>query len=406
MYAGEGEDTSMGTTAGVGYSIHRNPAEAGKEAALKALEQAKTAKPDFIFVFAAVGYDQQVLIRSIRDVTAGAPLSGCSGEGIITQGIADESNFGVAVMAIRSDELQFYNTRVKDFGRGADIAGKRLAEDIKPFLSEKSIACFLFPDGLSFNFDPFLTAFEKNLQREIPLPLFGGLASDNWTVQKTYQYHNDEVFSGGLSLVILTGNGGIAWGVNHGCVPIGTERTITRSKGNTILEIDGVPALEALKEYSDEALSDQWNKTSMNLCLGFKTPEHIRQSYGDYIIRYMMARDRQEGSVTIQSDVQEGAELWIIRRDKELIRSGAQEISRRIQEQAGTRKPKFILHFECAGRGKVIFRDKEKLELVKSLQKNIGQDIPWIGFYTYGEIGPIKEHNCFHNFTAVVIAVY
>jgi hypothetical protein len=396
----------MGTTAGVGYSVQRNPAEAGKEAARKALEQAKTAKPDFVFVFATVGYDQQVLIRSIREATTGAPLSGCSGEGIITQGLADETNFGVAVMAIRSDELQFYHARVKDFGLGADIAGLRLAEDIKPFLSEKSIACFLFPDGLSFNFDPFLAAFEKSLQRKSALPLFGGLASDNWTAQKTYQYHDDEVFSGGLSLVVLSGNSNVAWGVNHGCVPAGNSRTVTKSKGNVIFEIDGVPALEALKEYSDEDLNDQWNKASLNLCLGFKTPEQIKQSYGDYIIRYMSARNAQEGSVTIQSDVREGADLWIVRRDKELIRSGSKEISRRIQAQVGTKKPKFILHFECVGRGKVVFRDSEKLELIRSLQKDLGEDIPWLGFYTYGEIGPIEEYNCFHNFTAVVAAVY
>ena len=395
----------MGTTAGIGYSVQRDPAAAGKEAVRKALDQAKTMKPDFLFVFATVGYDQQVLIRSIREV-ANAPLSGCSGEGIITQGVADETNFGVAVMAIRSDELQFYHARVKDIGRGADVAGERLAQDIKPFLSEKSIACFLFPDGLSFNFDPFLSAFEKSLQRKIALPLFGGLAADNWTAQKTYQYHDDEVFSGGLSLVVLAGNGGVAWGVNHGCVPVGAKRTVTKSKGNVIFEIDGIPALEALKEYSDENLDSQWNKTSLNLCLGFKTPEHIRQPYGDYIIRYMAARNIREGSVMIQSDVVEGSDLWIVRRDKELIASGIQEISRGIRGQIGTRKPKFILHFECVGRGKVVFRDREKLELINSLQKNIGEDIPWIGFYTYGEIGPIEEHNCFHNFTAVVAAVY
>jgi small ligand-binding sensory domain FIST len=44
--------------------------------------------------------------------------------------------------------------------------------------------------------------------------------------------------------------------------------------------------------------------------------------------------------------------------------------------------------------------------LIRSLQKDIGEDIPWLGFYGYGEIGPIEEHNCFHNFTAVVAAVY
>lgn len=46
----------MATAAGVGYSDHRNPAEAGKEAALKALTQAGIDRPDFVFVFATLGY--------------------------------------------------------------------------------------------------------------------------------------------------------------------------------------------------------------------------------------------------------------------------------------------------------------------------------------------------------------
>lgn len=396
----------MGTSAGVGYSINRNPAEAGKEAALKALEQGGITKPDFVFVFATVGYNQQILIGAIREATAGAPLTGCSGEGIITRETVSETNFGVSVMAISSDELRFDNAYVKEVNGAAASAGERLAAEINPFLSLDSIACFLLADGLAFNFDPFLEMFEKSIQHESPLPVFGGLAADNWASQKTYQYHDDHVFSDGISCVVMSGKGDIAWGVNHGCIPVGSKRTITRSKGNIIYEIDGIPALEALKDYFEEDWKSEWNKTALNLCLGFKTPENIREGYEEYIIRYMVAKDDLEGSVTIQSDVLEGTELWIVRRDKELIASGMQLISRQIKDKMGSKKPKLVLQFECVGRGKVVFREKEKTDLISSLQKEIGEDIPWIGLYTYGEIGPIANYNCFHNFTSVVAAIY
>ncbi len=396
----------MGTTAGVGYSIHRNPSEAGKEAALKALQQAGIAKPDFVFVFATVGYNQEILIRSIRAATAGAPLSGCSGEGIITQETVAETNFAVAVMVISSDELRFQNARVSEIDQQAADAGERLATEIQPFLAADSIACFMFADGLVFDFDPFLATFEKNIERDTPLPVFGGLAADNWASKNTYQYQDDDVFSGGISCIVMSGSGAVAWGINHGCVPVGSKRTITRSKGNIIYEIDGIPALDAMKEYFDEEWQSQWNKTSLNLCLGFKTPEHIRQGYEAFVIRYMVSKNDQEGSVTIQSDVRDGDELWIVRRDRELISGGLQAISHQIKGATGTGKPKFILQFECVGRGKVVFREQEKMELIRSLQDEIGSEIPWIGFYSYGEIGPIANFNCFHNFTSVVTAVY
>jgi hypothetical protein len=396
----------MGTSVGVGYSLHRNPADAGKEAALKALQQGNIAKPDLVLVFATIGYDQQVLIRTIRESTSGAPLSGCSGEGIITQGLVAETNFGVCVMAIASDEIRFSNVCVKDLGLGAGPAGERLAAELRPLLAQDSSACFLFIDGLVFDFDPFREAFEKYLDREKPLPLFGGLAADNWAARKTYQYHNDETFSQGISCVLMSGAVNVAWGVNHGCVPIGTRRTITRSKSNVIYRIDGMPALDALKEYVEEGSESQWNKLTLNLCLGFKTPEHIERDYGEFFVRYIMDKNDREGYVTIQSDVEEGSELWIVRRDKELIREGLQSISRQIRARLGDNKPKFVLQFECMGRGKVLFRDQEKVELLRLLQEDIGTDLPWIGFYTYGEIGPISGYNCIHNFTAVVVVVY
>lgn len=396
----------MGTSAGVGYSVHRNSAEAGKEAALKALERSGLAKPDFVFVFATVGYNQQMLISSVRQATSHAPLCGCSGEGIITQETVTESNFAVCVMVIASDELRFTTASVKDIGPQADSAGARLATQLNPLLSSDSIACFIMADGLQFNFDPFLAAFEGALAHDSRLPVFGGLAADNWASSRTYQYHDDEVFSGGISCALMSGSADIAWGVNHGCVPVGTKRTITRSKGNIIYEIDGVPALEALKDYFEEDWESQWNKVSLNLCLGFKTPERIRNGYEEYMIRYMMGKNDQEGYVTIQSDVAEGTELWLVRRDKELITSGLKSISRQIKETLAGRKPKFILQFECVGRGKVVFRESEKVELISSLQRDIDPDTPWIGFYSYGEIGPIESYNCFHNYTSVVAAVY
>ncbi|HKK01335.1 MAG TPA: FIST C-terminal domain-containing protein, partial [Desulfuromonadales bacterium] len=150
----------------------------------------------------------------------------------------------------------------------------------------------------------------------------------------------------------------------------------------------------------------EWSKTSLNLCLGFPTPDAIRDGYEEHVIRYMVAKDDQSGSVTIQSEARDGAELWIVRRDKELIREGLQTISRSIRDAVGEKKIKFILQFECVGRGKVVFREQEKVALVRALQEEIGSDIPWLGFYSYGEIGPVKELNCFHNFTSIVLAVY
>src|ERR687892_2820450 len=99
----------MTTRAGVGMSRHHNPNVAGREAAEQALEKADVPRPDFVFMFASIGYDQHSLLQAVRETTGGAPLCGCSVEGTIAAEDADESSFSVAVTAISSDELEWTN---------------------------------------------------------------------------------------------------------------------------------------------------------------------------------------------------------------------------------------------------------------------------------------------------------
>src|SRR5215217_417064 len=82
----------MTARAGVGRSHHHNPNVAGREAAEQALEKASVQRPDFVFLFATIGYDQHSLLRTVRETTGCAPLSGCSAEGTIDRDDADESN--------------------------------------------------------------------------------------------------------------------------------------------------------------------------------------------------------------------------------------------------------------------------------------------------------------------------
>ena len=99
----------MTINARVGMSYHHDPDVAGREDAEPALEKAGVDRPDFVVMFASIGYDQYSLLRTVREATGGAPLSGCSAEGTINGDSADESNFSVIVRAITSEELQWAN---------------------------------------------------------------------------------------------------------------------------------------------------------------------------------------------------------------------------------------------------------------------------------------------------------
>jgi hypothetical protein len=171
----------MATKAGVGMSRHHNPNVAGREAAEQALEKAGVDRPDFVFMFASIGYDQYSVLRAVRETIGDAPLTGCSAEGTINGDDADESNFSVVVTAISSDELRWHNGIVRGLIEGDSRAvGEQVAQDLLAHLSADAIGLFVFPDGrIDFDvatdsLDNFFAGLQENLPREQFLPLWGG----------------------------------------------------------------------------------------------------------------------------------------------------------------------------------------------------------------------------------------
>src|ERR687893_1926387 len=319
----------MAIKAGVGMSYHHNPNLAGREAAEQALKEAGVERPDFVFMFASIGYDQRSLVRTVRESTGGAPLTGCSAEGTIDGEDADESNFSVVVAAISSEELRWHNGiasgLLEDDSRAV---GQRVAQDLLPHLSSDTIGLFVFPDArLDFgvardNLDNFFAGLEGNLSDDRFLPLWGGGANNNYGYMEepTYQYCDDEVISGGVSYALLSGRARAGWAISHACIPIGGERIVTRSEGSVIQEIDGIPAVEVLKEYLPEgALTDErdWMRYAISLALCFKAPSYMKDE--EYVVRGVPAVKMDDGSITVQTQVPEGTSVWLSSRDKEKI---------------------------------------------------------------------------------------
>jgi hypothetical protein len=397
----------MATKAGVGMSQHHNPSIAGREAAEQALEKAGVNRPDFVFMFATVGYDQHSLLRAVRVATGDAPLTGCSGEGTINGDDADESNFSVVVTAISSEELQWTNGLAAGLKADPRAVGKRVAKELLPHLSSDTIGLFVFPEGRAENFDHFFAGLEENLPSDQFLPLWGGGAGNDLKLGKpTYQYCDDEVITDGVSYALLSGEAHTAWAISHSVIPIGGERIVTRSKGNVIYEIDGKPATDVFKEYLPEdalAANRDWVRYGISLALSFKAPSYMKDE--EYVVRGVPQLSLTDGSITVQTEVEEGTSIWFSSRDKEKITTGFDRMATQIEEQLAGEKPELVFQFECVTRGKLMFREQEKLQLLRQFRQSLDAEVPWVGFYTIGEIGPVDEHNDIHRLASVVLAL-
>jgi small ligand-binding sensory domain FIST len=113
-----------------------------------------------------------------------------------------------------------------------------------------------------------------------------------------------------------------------------------------------------------------------------------------------------DGSIIVQgTEVQEGTSVWFSSRDKEKLAAGLDRMAAHIEDQLGGEKPKLVFQFECGTRGKMMLRDQEKLHFLRQFRQSVDSDVPWAGYYTWGEIGPVEEHNLRHLYTSVVLAL-
>ena len=98
---------------------------------------------------------------------------------------------------------------------------------------------------------------------------------------------------------------------------------MTRSQGNVIYEIDGKPTTDVLKEYlPEDALTDErdWVRYGISLALCFKAPSYMKDEGSTRGVPQLNLTD---GSITVESDVEESTSIWFSSRDKERSPQGS-----------------------------------------------------------------------------------
>src|SRR5687768_14288417 len=140
-----------------------------------------------------------------------------------------------------------------------------------------------------------------------------------------------------------------------------------------------------------------------SLALCFRAPSYMKDE--EFVVRGVPAVKMADGSIAVQTEVKEGTSIWFSSRDKEKLATGLDRMAAQIKDQLGGERPKLVLQFECATRGKMMFREQEKLQLLKRFRQSVDPDVPWAAYCCAGEIGPVEEHNDHHLYTSVVLAL-
>ena len=371
--------------AGVGYAEGLEDSHAaGVNACQQAVDQLGK-DPNIVFVFSSALYDQEQMLAGIRSVSKDATLIGASTAGEITT-MGPCMNNSVAVMALAADGVTHAAANQQGLSTGAYDAGRQLAETLKTQLGTDPQLFLMMADGLSASGSEVVRGVLSVLE-STNASLAGGSAGDDAQYKKTFQYFGENVYSDSVGGLALSGAFKHAVGVKHGWRAVGLPKTITKSEGAVLHEIDGKPAIELFKEYlGDDIVEKLENQTLAEVALSY--PIGIKEKTSEeWILRAPFFVD-ENGSITCGGEVPEGSTVRLMIGNKEAAMQAAQEAAQEAMDSLGT-APKAAIIFNCHVRDKMYQQREASAEEIKVIQSVIGQDTPLLGFYTYAEQAPM-----------------
>lgn len=240
------------------------------------------------------------------------------------------------------------------------------------------------PEGFSLSFaTPLAAALAQGLPREAVIA--GAGLIDSHQPQRSHVFGPRGRDPHGAVAVALSGEVRMDVEVLHGCRPTGVYRTITRTDGPVVLEIDGRPALEV----ADQLVGGVVPREEYPLCLIFGV-NHGRP-FGpfceeDYQTRLCLAIDEPRGGlVMFEPDLSAGSRVQPMRvaGDLAYVDERVAALLRRLDG----RRPLLALYLDCAGRSALGSGSDE--EEAAAVQRALG-DIPLLGVYTGVEVAQVR----------------
>lgn len=349
-----------------------------------------------VLVFGASSFlDDPAALIELRARYPNSVLAGCSSSGEVIGDVIQDETLVVAIASFASSKLQFCSEPIgEDVDSsviGASLASKLDVTDLRGVI--------VLSDGLKVNGTDLVRSLTQALPADVVLT--GGLAGDGDRFERTWVLDHDGIpRSGQITVIGLSGSAlSLGHGSRGGWDSFGPERTITRSKGNVLFELDGRPALDLYREY----LGDRAEGLPAT---GLLFPLAIRSDAQDdnVLVRTILGIDEEAKSMIFAGDLPEGwqAKLMMANFDRLIDgAAGAAVLARREDENALTT---LAIAISCVGRRLVLGERTE--EEVEAVLDALSPETQLVGFYSYGEISPSASGKCdLHNQTMTLTTI-
>ena len=262
------------------------------------------------------------------------------------------------------------------------LSGLVRARDHMDLARASPVRVILIPDGLCCLENPDATVeMLRGVIREVggPLPvILGGLTGDDMRLERCYAFDENRVYSDALVTWVWFTSVKCGHAIHHGFEPTGHRFRVTKVEGTTILELDGQPALEAYADAVGVDPEDVTTEVLFTYPFGIQLPT----PHGEYVLRTSVEADPERGAITALNKIPEGVTLEVME-PGDLEASFREAAKSAIRAAGNPDEIAGVIVFNCVARHEIVSTDKA----VKLLRRELGDDVPIIGFNCYGEIG-------------------
>lgn len=374
----------------VGHSNDPETQVAIEEVLEQCLSELAGLHPHAGILLAALDFDHAEILRQIHQTFPNIQLIGGTTDGEISSGLGFQQD-SLVLMLFHSDEIGFHAAVGHHISSNPLGIAQQTVQTARAQAQDPPALCITIPESLTTSGLSILRGLQKALGDDIPI--VGGTTCDQWQFKQTFQFFGQEVLSDALPILLLTGPVLYGHGVASGWTPVGKKGIVTKVDGNVLYEVDGQPALEFYRDYLGDV------RPSPAYRLAIFEPNHeswyMRSSNGAY--------DETSGEIAFFADIPLQSEVQVVRSSRdEIVASAGLSMQQAMKHYPGTR-PSVALFFSCTGRMRVLgTRAKEEYQV---LQPDLPSGITCAGFYTYGEIAPLRPNGevQFHNETFVTL---
>lgn len=367
---------------GFGFSTLEDSYRAGLQAFKEAIST--SGEPSLVILFTTFNYDPYEVFRSIKENAEDFKLIGAANKYII---VYDKLiSKGISVLTLSGEDIRA-ETFVQESTSKNDI---EIGERVGNFLSkndfDSGLVIILFANG-TLDVSKMLYGLYSIMGPRFKY--IGGGCISHPNSSHTYTFTERGVNKGPLVSAVISGIE-FSTAVGHGFDSIKDPLIINETLRNRIIEIDGLPAIDAYTRRFNTKLDIDLLTQIVLHPLGFPN------LYGDYVIRDPLSIDKK--SIVFPVEIPKGAVGYVMEgRIDNLIKNTSFITAKAIR---GIDDPSFVLVFDCISR-EALMGDRFPMEL-KTIKDTVNFNIPITGMLTWGEIGCYESSPMYHNKTTVI----